>query len=268
MDRRPVVAGQFYPGRADQLQEQVKDFLGTLSPMPRPTLLAMVPHAGYVFSGGVAGRTLAQANLARISLLLGPNHTGMGAPLALWDSGTWLIPGGGIRVDEEFAQALAGADPRVTPDSRAHAQEHSLEVVIPFLYALNPNMRVAPLAVAERSLSVLLEVAEAVAGLIESWKEPVSMIVSSDMSHFLPHEDAKERDSLALKPILELDPEGLYETVRAHNITMCGVLPMTLALAVARRLGATEAKLVDYATSGDAMGDYQRVVGYAGVLVS
>ena len=187
--------------------------------------------------------------------------------MRLWPQGRWIIPGGGVEVDQELAAALAGADPRLTPDVTAHEQEHSLEVLLPFLAELNPKTKIVPLAVAEPRLPVLLEVAQRVAEVIEAWPWPVTMLVSSDMSHYLPHEEAKERDKLALDRIVALDPEGLYDVVRRNNITMCGALPMTLALAVCRTLGATRARLVAYATSGDAGGGYQQVVGYAGVIV-
>ncbi len=268
MNRMPVVAGRFYPGVENQLREQVQSLLnGKKQTGGLPTRLVMVPHAGYMFSGSVTGRVLAQARLADTALLLGPNHTGLGAPLALWSEGKWFLPGGGIDVDQELANALAAADARMTPDATAHEQEHSLEVVLPFLQAVNPKIKIVPLAVAENRLPVLLEVAERIAGVLSSWPRPVTLVVSSDMSHYLPQEEAKSRDRMALDRMEALDPKGLYQVVRRNNITMCGVLPMTLGMEVCRILGSTKARMVSYATSGDSGAGYQQVVGYAGVIV-
>lgn len=268
MRRQPVVAGQFYPGRAEELHSQVDAMLGQAGQREsRRTVLAMVPHAGYVYSGPVAGRTLGEARLADRMLLLGPNHTGRGRRLAVWPSGTWDIPGAGVPVDEALAGALLAASPRLVPDTEAHLGEHSLEVELPFLVRTNPGLRMVPIAVAESNPAALREVAEAAVPVLQALPDPVSVVVSSDMSHYLPQEVAKRQDSLALDRILALDPEGLFTVVREAGITMCGVLPMVLGLFLAKALGATEAVLAAYATSGDVSGDYRQVVGYAGVLV-
>ncbi len=269
MIRQPVVAGQFYPGSAQDLQKEVGTYLsGAPASRQERTLLAMAPHAGYVYSGEVAGMTLGQANLAGSLLLLGPNHTGMGRPLSVWTRGQWLTPLGPADIDENLADALTAADHRLEPDHAAHLQEHSLEVMLPFLQVKNPGFKFVPVAVSEPRLSELSGVARSLAAVLKDWPEPVSMVVSSDMSHYVPHEKAKELDSLALGAALRLDPVGLYSTVRELGISMCGVLPMTLALMTALELGATNAELAAYSTSGDVSGDYARVVGYAGVLVS
>ena len=228
----------------------------------------MAPHAGYVYSGAVAGATLGMADLADTLVLLGPNHTGMGAPLAVWNRGAWLTPMGGLAVDEALADAFTQADSHLTPDTAAHVQEHSLEVMVPFLLAIRDSFTAVPVCVSEHRLSVLAGVAKSMAKVMASWNRPVSMVVSSDMSHYVSHEQAKELDSMAVRAMLDLDPVGLHAVVREMGISMCGVLPMTLGLMIALELGASKAELAAYATSGDVSGDYGRVVGYAGVLVS
>ncbi len=269
MNRRPVVAGQFYPGQTDQLESMVGEYLSQADgKVHARTILAMTPHAGYVFSGSVAGRTLGRANLAKTVLLLGPNHTGMGSRFAVWSDGSWDLPGGGLRVDEGLAGAIIKADTRLVADHAAHVREHSLEVVLPFLRAINPDTAIVPVAVAEPKLEALLEVGAAVGEVLAGWKHPVSMVVSSDMSHYVTHEEAKRRDSMALEPILALNPAEAYRVVRENGISMCGIMPMTVAVAAAVSLGASKAELVAYATSGEASGEYSQVVGYAGVLVS
>lgn len=269
MNRQPVVAGQFYPASAPVLEREVRGYLGA-APEKRPerTILAMVPHAGYVYSGAVAGATLGMASLADTLVLLGPNHTGMGAPLAVWDRGAWLTPLCAMPVDEPLADALTGADPRLASDTAAHVQEHSLEVMVPFLCAIKDSFTGVPVCVSEHRLSELAGVAKNIARVIKSWPKPVSLLVSSDMSHYVSHERAKEMDSMAVRAILGLDPVGLHSVVREMGISMCGVLPMTLGLMIALELGAAKAELAAYATSGDVSGDYGRVVGYAGILVS
>jgi MEMO1 family protein len=265
--RQPVVAGQFYPGRETDLLRQVEASLAQAGPRETaPTVLAMVPHAGYVYSGGVVGRTLGQARLADRLLLLGPNHTGRGRRLAVWPAGGWAIPGRIVPVDAALAAALLAAEPRLLPDTEAHLHEHSLEVELPFLRVTNPDCRVVPVAVSEPDPRVLSAVAAAMADVILALGEPVSIVVSSDMSHYVPHETARRLDGLAISRILDLDPEGLYTVVREQGITMCGVLPMVLGLHLAKALGAGEARLVAYATSGEVTGDTGQVVGYAGVL--
>ncbi len=269
MNRNPVVAGQFYPGSGPMLEREVRGYLAAAPPrQARHTILAMVPHAGYVYSGPVAGLTLGQANLAGTVLLLGPNHTGRGAALAVWPTGRWLTPLCALDVDEPLAKALLATNAGLAESPAAHDQEHSLEVLVPFLCALNPHCTAVPVTVSEARPAQLATAARAIAAVLKTWTEPVSILVSSDMSHYVSQEQAKRLDAMALEAILRLDPAGLYSTVRQANISMCGVLPMTLGLMIALELGATQADLAAYSTSGEASGDYDRVVGYAGVLVS
>ena len=269
MTRNPIVAGRFYPGSRSALEREVRAYLTAGAPaVAEHTILAMAPHAGYVYSGGVAGFTLGRANLAETIVLLGPNHTGLGQPLAVWAEGAWLCPLGAMQVDSGLAEALLAAEPRLKADEEAHVQEHSLEVMVPFLCALNPGLTVVPMAVSEPSFSELSAAAKAMAEVLKAWPRPVSILVSSDMNHYLPQDQTKERDSLALEAVTRLDPEGLYQVVRQKGISMCGVLPMTMGLILAKELGATKAQVAAYATSGDVSGDYSQVVGYAGVLVS
>lgn len=267
MDRQPIVAGRFYEGRGPALEDDVRRLMGP--PVDKDkALLAMVPHAGYVYSGAVCGRTLARAALAPTILLLGPNHTGQGRSMAVWPRGRWFTPTGGLDVDERLADALLAAEPRMTSDTAAHMGEHSLEVVVPFLEQAAPGATIVPVAVSEQRPDVLAEVGKSVARVLSGWDGPVSLVVSSDMSHYIPHDVARQRDALALAAVEALDPMGLYGVVRREGISMCGVLPMTLGLTVAVELGATRVEVVEYATSGDVSGDKSRVVGYAGVLVS
>ncbi len=266
MDRQPVVAGKFYPKVRTQWEPLVRRYLKSDQP-EQPALLAMLPHAGYVYSGAIAGQTLAEVSLPETVLLLGPNHTGLGAKLSLWPSGRWLLPQAHLAVDEVLANAILDQIGDIQPDHLAHAHEHSLEVLLPFLWTKAPNTKIVPLAVAEHRPEELLASSRRLAEVLKQWGKPVLIIVSSDMSHFLAADEAKTKDTLALRAILDLNPQGLLSTVRSKSISMCGVLPMTMGLAVALELGATQARLIRYGHSGEESGDYAQVVGYAGVVV-
>ncbi|SOB57641.1 conserved protein of unknown function [Pseudodesulfovibrio profundus] len=268
MLRQPVVAGRFYDDNPTRLNEMVDRFMGESQQDAASTLLAMVPHAGYIFSGAVCGQTLAKANLADTIVLLGPNHTGRGERFSVWNEGSWNIPGGSVSVDEELAAKLLEATPLLSADTAAHTGEHSLEVILPFLHRLNPKTTIVPIAISAFEFDALQQVGESIGAVLKSLGRPVSIVVSSDMSHYISHDQAKEKDTLALDAAVSLDPRGLFSTVREHEISMCGVLPMTTGLFAALAMGATKGDLVTYATSGEVSGDFDQVVGYAGVLVS
>ncbi len=268
MDRQPIVDGKFYPGTRESWEKGVLGYLNQDSSGPvRSPLLVMLPHAGHVFSGGVAGMTLARSRLEETVVLLGPNHTGQGDKLALWPEGSWHLPGASIRVDQALAQEILAGCQAIHSDTAAHQHEHSLEVILPFLWALNKQTSVVPICVSEPDLETLIRAGQNLAAVIKNHGSGVSTVVSSDMSHFISQKEAEHQDQKALQAIQDLDPERLFAVVRDNGITMCGVLPMTLGLSMARELGATRAEVVHYATSGDVIGDYSHVVGYAGVLV-
>lgn len=271
IDRNPVAAGTFYPDDPDLLHHEVRGYLAATPRDAAPTLLAMVPHAGYIYSGVVAGQTLGAANLPDTLVLLGPNHTGLGAPLAVWPGGHWHTPLGPAPVDKELADALTAANAGFVRDTAAHVREHSIEVVLPFLQEYTSDLSILPVAVAEPHPQALYAASRALARVIRratAAGRRVAVVVSSDMSHHVTHATAARLDRLALDRITALDPMGLHATVRERGISMCGVLPATLGLFAAQDLDARTARVVAYATSGEVSGDMQRVVGYAGVLVA
>ena len=269
MDRKPVVAGQFYPGSKQEWEGKVREYLQPETEGDKvQAKLVMLPHAGHVFCGHVAGATLAKVNLPSPLLLLGPNHSGQGDPVAVWPEGQWLLPGAQLEVDAGLARAVVESDPAVTADQQAHRSEHSLEVLLPFLWALDPQTRIVPVCISLPDKAKLEQVAQNIARVVQSWNTDVGLVVSSDMSHFLPEDEAKSQDDMALQAILDLDPDKLLEVVARHRISMCGILPMFVGLKIAAAMGAKQAELVRYATSGDVIGDRSHVVGYAGVIVS
>ncbi len=264
MIREPAVAGSFYPAGAGALGAGLDRYLGT-GQTPSPALGLVVPHAGYVYSGAVAGATYAAVAVPPRVIVLGPNHTGLGfARAALSPASAWRTPLGTVARDAALCDALAGA-PGVSPDAAAHAREHSLEVQLPFLQRLRPDLTVAALCLSHLSYGECERLAPAVAAAA---REAGALVVaSSDMSHYLPADAARAVDQRALEPLLALDAEGLYRRVHEEEITMCGVIPAVVMLLAARALGARTAELVRYAHSGEVSGDDDRVVGYAGVVV-
>jgi AmmeMemoRadiSam system protein B len=264
MDREPAVAGRFYTDDPAALVRQVDRFLAAGGPKVRARGL-VAPHAGYVYSGSVAGAVYARVEVPPRVLVLGPNHTGVGRVAALWPDGAWRLPSGDVPVDPELTAALASS-PLVQRDPEAHLLEHSLEVQIPFLARARPDVAIAALCLGPLSYEECEALGNDVARAAA--ESGALVVASSDMSHYLPAATAREKDHLALARILALDPRGLYDVVRREKITMCGIVPATVMLVAAKALGATRAELVRYANSGDVNGDTRQVVGYAGVVVS
>jgi AmmeMemoRadiSam system protein B len=264
MDREPAVAGRFYTDDPATLARQVDRFLAAGGPRVRARGL-VAPHAGYVYSGAVAGAVYARVDVPPRVVLLGPNHTGLGKAAALWPDGAWRLPSGEVPIDAELTQALA-ASPLVRADREAHLLEHSLEVQVPFLARARPGLSMAALCLGPLSFDECEELGEVVGKAAAD--AGALVVASSDMSHYVPAEVAREKDHRAIARILALDPRGLYDTVRRERITMCGIVPATVMLVAARALGATRAELVRYANSGEVNGDTRQVVGYAGVLVA
>jgi hypothetical protein len=267
MLRAPAVAGQFYPADPYQLRSQVEGFLARAE-KPQPALMAMSPHAGYVYSGAVAGKTLGRVEVPRRVIVVGPNHRGLGAPVAIMISGAWQTPLGRVELDQELGQAVLRACPLVQEDALAHQYEHSLEVQVPFLQVRQPELLLTPLCLGGLDYDHCQELGRGLAAAVRELDEPVLMVASTDMTHYESADSARRKDSLAIDRVLNLDPKGLLHTVRSQGISMCGVLPTTVCLVAARELGASRAELVDYRHSGEVSGDYHQVVGYAGVVVS
>ncbi len=271
MDREPAVAGRFYPGRAEALAADVAALLAerpggraTAEP-PRAALGVLAPHAGYVYSGAVAGATYARVDVPERAIVLGPNHTGLGARVSLWPDGGWRTPLGRVPVDAGLVEALRTCE-LVEDDRDAHRHEHALEVQLPFLQLRRPEIAIAALCLAHLSFGDCEELGRAVARA--AGDRGALVVASSDMSHYVPLRVAREKDRRALDRVLALDPRGLYDVVRAEEISMCGFIPATVMLVAARELGAREAELVRYGSSADASGDEAQVVGYAGAVIA
>ncbi|WP_305046308.1 AmmeMemoRadiSam system protein B [Geoalkalibacter sp.] len=266
MDREPAVAGQFYP--ADQ--EQLRTLLASLIPAGEPgkALGIVSPHAGYVYSGAVAGHTYSQVRIPDKVVILGPNHHGHGQRAALYPAGAWLTPLGRVAIDTLLSQRLRETCTLLAEDALAHRFEHSLEVQVPFLQYLNPQVRIAAICLGRLGLAELLDLGRALGECLKASGEEILLVASSDMTHYESAEQARVKDSAAIGRILALDPEGLYQVVGARRISMCGVLPAVVMLAACRELGASRGRLVQYGNSGDVSGDFHQVVGYAGLVIT
>jgi AmmeMemoRadiSam system protein B len=267
--RPPAVAGRFYPREAETLEREVAGFLAAGSAgEPASAFAVMAPHAGYMYSGGVAGSVFARIQVPERVIVLCPNHTGFGRRVSVVTSGRFCMPGGDVPIDEDLAAAVLAEVPGAEPDREAHRFEHAIEVELPFLRARQAAVRLVPIVLAGLAEPDAIALGEGLHRAIQREGGAVLVVASSDMSHYLPDEVARRVDRIALEPLLAFDAAGLYRTVREHEISMCGFIPATAALSYARLAGAQAPELVAYATSGDASGDRERVVGYAGVVMA
>jgi AmmeMemoRadiSam system protein B len=232
----------------------------------------VAPHAGYVYSGSVAGAVYARLEIPERCVILCPNHTGKGRALAVMANTTWQTPLGEVAADADLGARLLGRYPALEEDSAAHRGEHAIEVQLPFLQAQRPKLKIVPIAIGTSNFDVLRGLGEALADAIaelqeEGREEKVLIIASSDMNHYEPDAVTRVKDHKAIERVLAMDARGLWEVVMEEDISMCGFGPTTVMLTAAKLLGATSATLVKYATSGDVSGDYEAVVGYAGIIV-
>lgn len=268
MVRPPAVAGRFYTNEPIELAQQVRSFCaGGASEGRRKAIACMAPHAGYRYSGHVAGAVYARLDLPRRFILLGPRHYPRGEAQAILSEGSWRTPLGPAQIDAPLAAELKRACPALVEDAIAHRDEHALEVQLPFLQVLAGDFLFVPIALGTRDFEKLEFLGEAIAEVVGKCPEPVLIVASSDMNHYETDAITRVKDRMALDRIEALDPRGLLDVVRREGITMCGVGPAVSMLTAARRLGATHVDLVRYATSGDISGDCDAVVGYAGAIV-
>ena len=278
--RTPAVAGRFYPGRAEDLLREVREFT---SPSKTPietgridAIGCVAPHAGYIYCGSVAGAVYSRLKIPERCVILCPNHTGKGRPLAIMANTTWQTPLGEVAADADMAARLLRRFPALQEDSAAHRAEHAIEVQLPFLQASRPELKIVPIAIGTSDFDVLRGLGETLADVIADHHEEdqkterqakVLIIASSDMNHYESDTITRIKDHKAIERVLAMDARGLWEVVLNEDISMCGFGPTVVMLTAAKLLGATSATLVKYATSGDVSGDYESVVGYAGIIV-
>jgi predicted class III extradiol MEMO1 family dioxygenase len=290
--REPAVAGRFYPGTRAEIDGALARLFSGTPPPARRALGAVVPHAGWMYSGPLAARTLAAVEVPARVVVLCPNHTGRGARVAVSMAPSWRTPIGDVQIDLELGAALLdelaprrahasglealggeAAEPvrGAAADESAHAREHAIEVLVPLLCARHPGLRLVPIVLA--SLTPV-ECRRLAAALVRAWArlglaagDDVMVVASSDMNHFEDEAETRRRDRLALEALATGDADRLLDTVDGHDISMCGARTVATLLGCAAELGASRPELIGYTTSAAVSGDTSRVVGYAGAIV-
>jgi len=266
LKRSPAVAGQFYYDNPSKLQQQVENYIDKGA--HKEKVIAVVsPHAGLVYSGPVAGAVYSSIDFPDTFVLIGPNHTGLGAQVSLMASGEWEIPTGVFSIDEKIAHRICMSVPLISRDARAHMFEHSLEVQLPFIAYFSKVVKIVPIIILSATVEECSIIGNGIAKAVKDIGSFVVIVASSDMSHYVPDDVARKKDSMAIDRILSLDPRGLYEIVGKERISMCGYIPVATTLFAAKALGAQSAKLIKYATSAEVSGDYEHVVGYSGIVL-
>lgn len=266
--RKPAVAGQFYPLSAKELNAQINSLVDKRAKKYN-TVACVLPHAGYIYSGEVAGKTLSCVNIKDRIILMGPNHTGYGVPFSIMTNGTWQTPLGEVKIDAGLAEMILQGCRYLKDDFQAHIYEHSLEAELPFLQYLKGSFEIVPVIFSCDDLFILKEIGKSIAKIIinSGLKDSVTIIASSDMTHYEAQEEAQRKDREAINAILELNENRLMQKIKELNISMCGYAPVIAMLSAAKLLGAKGAKLIKYQTSGDVTGDKSSVVGYAGITI-
>lgn len=266
MVRYPVAAGKFYPENSEELKTYLSSFCRKELPKVKAKAV-IVPHAGYIYSGKVAGETYSKVEIPATNVVMGPNHTGLGKNAAVYPEGIWLTPLGEVPVNQRITSQLVKHSP-FESDTTAHTYEHSVEVEIPFLQYCSKyrkDLSIVPIVYKYISYADCVTAGEVLAKELK--KEDALITVSTDFSHYVSRSEAEKYDSLAIDAILHLDPQELYRRVLNYDISMCGIIPATVGLVASKLLGAENAELVTYRTSGDVTGDYSQVVGYAGIII-
>lgn len=274
--RRAAVAGLFYPSTRDELLRQLGEAFAK-GPGEKPSagsytgkvIGIVAPHAGYVYSGYVAAygyAELARGGSPEVVILLGPNHHGIGMPVAASEADAWETPLGTVEVDKELARRLVEWSEVIAFDESAHRYEHSLEVQLPFLqYVFGSDFRIVPITMYLQNLEVSRRVGGAIARAFTELGVKAYVVASSDFTHYEEARKAAEKDRAAIEAILRLDDAGLYDVIIEKDVTACGYGAIMALIAAARRLAPSSAKLLKYANSGDVTGEYSEVVGYASI---
>ena len=266
MIRQPAVAGQFYPENLNELTKELDSYI-MLGHDKVNAFGVLCPHAGYIYSGRVAGSVFAQIKVPDKVIILAPNHTGYGPEFSIWPEGSWRTPLGDVEIDEDLVDKLVNDNDLLVKDCDAHKYEHAAEVILPFLQYKNPKTKVVVIVIMSRSLKKLKELGKSISVSVKDMRSNALMVASSDMTHQESETSANKKDKIAIEEIIKLDEDGLFNKVEENDISMCGVCPAVSMLVFSKELGASSAHLTKYETSGKTTGDYNHVVGYAGILV-
>ncbi|MHB8231440.1 MAG: AmmeMemoRadiSam system protein B [bacterium] len=270
MIRKPAASGYFYPEGLDNIKNLIDSF-GIVPPKEKIDAFGIIsPHAGYIYSGKMAYAGFSSINIKNNIIIIGPNHTGIGADYSVMNSGKYGFKDFSVPINEGLADAIINdnGSPFIS-DEPAHLKEHSIEVQIPLLYNLKKDFRIVPIIISFIRYNDVLQASKAIFNALKKLNllDDVLIVASSDMTHYESAESAKLKDNIAIKEILDLNPGGLYNKVRENEITMCGFIPASVMLNVAKMAGHTKAKLIGYTNSGETTGDYSSVVGYSSIVI-
>lgn len=266
MIRHPVVAGMFYERSESALRSQIRDLIDEA--VPREEIFGVIsPHAGYIYSGQVAGAVISRIIMPDTFVIMGPNHTGMGQPYSIMTEGSWLTPLGKVEIDSDLAYKIIDSCTHLKNDASAHLEEHSIEVQLPFLQYFKPDIKIVPMVLSSGAGEIFAEIGQGIAKSMRDYGRSVAAMASSDMNHYESHQLTEEKDQKAVEAILDMDWKELIKRVAEYNISMCGYAPTVSLITACKEMGATTAELIMHRTSGDVTGDYRSVVGYAGVLI-
>jgi hypothetical protein len=265
MIREPVVAGQFYPGTAIELKALVKTMVDERAEKVE-AIGYYAPHAGFIYSGPVVGAVVSRVKPADTYIIMGPSHTGMGAPFSIMTDGSWRTPLGDVEIDSTLAKRILAGSTYLKEDTLAHTQEHAVEVQLPFIQYFKRDFKIVPIILQHATGAIYKHIGKAIAKTIKESGKQVVIVASGDMTHYEPQRSARVKDMQAIEAMLQLDAEELLSRVHEINITMCGYAPAAVLIFAAKELGVGKAELVKYQTSGDTTGDFSSVVGYAGII--
>ncbi len=267
MIRYPSVAGMFYPGDGEVLRTEVRELINDAGNKVKAIGL-ISPHAGYVYSGSCAGNGFGKINIPDRVIILGVNHRGAGHAMAVDGHNKWNTPLGDIKIDDNLRDELIQKSVVFEVDSVPSSEEHSLEVQIPFIQVLNPTAKILPITIGTHDREMMRTGGLEIGRIIKEANDDILIIASTDMSHYISADNAKELDHMAIEKIIELDPDGLFEAVRSNNISMCGVSPTYIMMTAAKELGGAKGEVIEYTNSGYTSGDFDQVVGYLSALIN
>lgn len=262
MLRQASVAGYFYPSD----KKEIKDFISAYAFEGEKTVACavLVPHAGYIYSGATAVKTLSKVKIPETVILIGPNHTGQGTKASVYPEGAWETPLGTSETDDDVIGKLCSTG-FYTRDTKAHAREHSLEVIVPIIQYFNPNAKIVCITMKFLAYDDLKTASDSLKYAVGD--KNCLVIISSDFNHFENERITEKKDALAIDSLLKMDENSLYNKILDYNISMCGVIPACIGILYCKSYGAYDAQLIEHTHSGKVSGDNERVVGYAGIII-
>lgn len=265
--RKSSVSGYFYPGTKSKLLEDLNKYIVQEENKISPKAI-ICPHAGYIYSGKTAGKVYGKIISPETAIIIGPNHHGYGEPYAIDENELWETPLGNVEIDDEIRKKLLEKSRYLQPDLTAHIPEHSIEVQIPFLQFLNPDIKIVPVLISSmHDANPWYEIGYTIALVLDEIKKNVLVIASSDFTHYEPASLAEKKDKMAIEKIIQLNADEFLNVVSENDISICGFAPIVAAIISSKTLGAKEGFLVDYTNSGNVSGDFEEVVGYAGIML-